>query len=115
MIIFFSLAPQVGAGAAIFVAFIPNNIAPDVKPMPETVFYNPTLSIVETGGYVEMWESCLTIPDKMYCIIVFYYQMDISYINLLFDRGKVKRRGEVIVNYFNEKGEPRSIEAKGFV
>ena len=84
MIIFFSLAPQVGAGAAIFVAFIPNNIAPDVKPMPETVFYNPTLSIVETGGYVEMWESCLTIPDKMYCIIVFYYQMDILYINLLY-------------------------------
>ena len=40
--------------------------------MPETVFYNPTLSIVETGGYVEMWESCLTIPDKMYCIIVYF-------------------------------------------
>ena len=53
---------------AVYMALIPNYIGPDVQPMPETVFFNPTLGVVnrEKEKFVDVWESCLTIPRKMY-------------------------------------------------
>ncbi|XOV86100.1 MAG: peptide deformylase [Pseudomonadota bacterium] len=64
----------------------------DVAELPFAVYVNPTITVLDTAeaGY---WEGCLSVPGMM---------------------GYVERPQHIRVDYLDEAGDARSLEATGF-
>ncbi|HUF72084.1 MAG TPA: peptide deformylase [Gammaproteobacteria bacterium] len=88
-------APQVGESVRIAIVEIPESGTRygDVPEMPLTVFFNPTITVLETESR-GFWEGCLSVPGL---------------------RGFVERPQKVRVDYLDIDGNPRAIELEGFV
>jgi len=88
-------APQVDVPFQIAIIEIPETGTRygDVPALPFAVYVNPGISVVDPAeaGY---WEGCLSVPGMM---------------------GFVERPQHIRVDYLNERGESRSLEATGFV
>ena len=88
-------APQIDVGFRVAVIDIPDPVTRygPVTPMPFTVYVNPTISVINETvmGY---WEGCLSVPNMM---------------------GFVERPQHIKVAYFDENGQPQSIELQGFL
>lgn len=87
-------APQVDVPYRIAVIEIPETGTRygDVPALPFAVYVNPEIAVLDEAveGY---WEGCLSVPGMM---------------------GYVERPQHIRVDYLDAKGEPRSLEAKGF-
>jgi len=87
-------APQVDVPYRIAVVEIPESGTRygDVPPLPFAVYINPTITVLgeSPAGY---WEGCLSVPGMM---------------------GYVERPQHIRVDYLDENGEAKSLEAKGF-
>ena len=88
-------APQVNVSVRLALIEIPGGPTRygELEHMPLTVCVNPEIEIVDetTAGY---WEGCLSIPGL---------------------RGFVERPQHIRVRYLDLKGEPRELEAEGFL
>ncbi len=88
-------APQIGVSKAVAILEI-ENTNPRYKitnSQPLTIVINPKITILDssTQGF---WEGCLSVPGL---------------------RGYVERPKKIQVDFFNEKAEPVSIVAEGFL
>lgn len=87
-------APQIGVSLQVCIIELEefNRYGEQIN-LPLTVFINPTIEVLhpDEAGY---WEGCLSVPGL---------------------RGFVERPQHIRVNYLNEKGELKMLEAKGFL
>lgn len=88
-------APQIGLSiqvAVIEIAETPSRYG-EIPAIPFDVYVNPTITVVDDSakGY---WEGCLSVPGLM---------------------GYVERPQHIVVDYLDADGEPRSLEASGFL
>ncbi|MBD3646353.1 MAG: peptide deformylase [Pseudomonadales bacterium] len=65
----------------------------NIEPLPFAVYVNPEITVLDdaTAGY---WEGCLSVPGMM---------------------GYVERPQHIRVDYLDDTGEQRSLEARGFL
>ncbi len=86
-------APQVGKSIQIIIAeYHANERYPDQKDIPLSVLINPVITRYGNET-LSFWEGCLSLNDL---------------------RGLVTRPDEVTVEAFDRKGQPVTIEARGF-
>lgn len=87
-------APQIGVSVQVCIIELEefNRYGEEIN-LPFTVFINPVVEVLapEEAGY---WEGCLSVPGL---------------------RGFVERPQHIRVNYLDEKGESKMLEAKGFL
>jgi peptide deformylase len=88
-------APQVGESLRIAIVEIPEagSRYGDVPGMPLTVFFNPTITVLDTESR-GFWEGCLSVPGL---------------------RGFVERPQKVRADYLDIDGKRQSIELAGFL
>jgi len=88
-------APQIGESVRVAVIAIDRASAryPNMADFPLTVFVNPLITVLDPAaqGY---WEGCLSVPNL---------------------RGYVMRPRAVRVDFLDGRGQPRSLEAEGFL
>lgn len=88
-------APQVDIPYQVAVVEVPDTGTRygDTPALPFAVYVNPKITVLDPAesGY---WEGCLSVPGMM---------------------GYVERPQHIRVDYLDETGTPRSIEAKGFL
>lgn len=88
-------APQVGESVRIAIVEIPESGSRygDVPGMPLTIFFNPTITILESESR-GFWEGCLSVPGL---------------------RGFVERPQKIHVEYLDLEGSRQSLELEGFL
>jgi len=88
-------APQVGESVRIAIVEIPESGTRygDVPEMPLTVFFNPTITVLDTESR-GFWEGCLSVPGL---------------------RGFVERPQKIRVDYLDIEGNAQAIELEGFL
>ena len=88
-------APQIGEAVRVSVIEFEsdNERYPEMGSQGLTVFINPVLKVTEKLEQT-FWEGCLSVPDL---------------------RGAVARPRGVFVEYLNEKGEAKTLQADGFL
>jgi peptide deformylase len=88
-------APQVGESVRIAIVEIPEGGTRygDVPGMPLTIFFNPTITILETESR-GFWEGCLSVPGL---------------------RGFVERPQKIRVDYIDAESTRQSMELAGFM
>jgi len=87
-------APQIHHSQRVFIMCSkPNERYPNAPLMSPTVFINPEILSYE-GKTEKGWEGCLSVPGL---------------------RGLVPRHSEILVSYYDEKGQPQQTKFKGFL
>lgn len=88
-------APQVGESVQVAVIEIDSDSAryPGQEPFGQRVFVNPRVTVLDDAEQ-GFWEGCLSVPNL---------------------RGFVERPRRIRVDYLDQDGHPRAIEAEGFL